>query len=463
MGVLYLAAVLRRAGHEVALALAGRKDFWTRARDFSPDVLAYSVTTGHHKFYLDLNRRLKAALAGRPLAVFGGPHATFFPEIIEEEGVDAVCRGEGEEAFAEFVTALGRGEDYARVANFWVKRDGEVFKNDLRPLVEDLDTLPFPARDLLYDYDRYMREVPLKHFFPLRGCPYLCTYCFNHKFNTLYRGKGEIIRKRSPENVIAEIKEVRARYPLKFVRFLSDNFTIDREWLRAFADLYSREVALPFNCHVRANLINARVAADLARAGCVSVLLGVEAGDDHLRNAVLKRNMSRETIIAACRYLREAGVNVYTQNILALPGETFDQALQTLALNQQCRPAFAWASLFMPYPRTELAEYAVAHGYFHGDYDRVLHTFHRDSVLNFPSERDRRRFTNLHKLFGVMVEWPGLARWAGRLCDVPPNFFYNFIFKLWYGYTNRRRIFPYPLTVAGFLGGLRRFWRKDEA
>jgi hypothetical protein len=238
---------------------------------------------------------------------------------------------------------------------------------------------------------------------------------------------------------------------------------MDAAWVREFVDRYAAEVGLPFNCHVRANLITAEVAADLGRAGCRSVLLGVEAGDERLRNEVLKRNMSDEQIVAAGRYLRENGVRVYTQNILGLPGETFDQALKTLALNQRCRPAFAWASLFMPYPATDLARYAQEGGYFDGNFDRVFHTFHQHSVLTFPRPGDGRRFANLHKLFGVLVEWPAFGRVARLLCALPLGALYTLVFKLWYGYTNRVRIFPYPTGVRGFIGGVARFFRKDEA
>ncbi len=463
LGVLYLAAALRRAGHEARLALADRRSFGRDVEEFEPDVLAYSVTTGYQPYYLKLNRELRAALKKPALSVFGGPHPTFFPEFVSEEGVDVICRGEGEEAMVELADRLARGDDYRSVANLWVKEDGAVHQNEVRPLLEDLDALPFPARDILYDYDRYMHDVTMKHFFPMRGCPYLCTYCFNHKYNQLYRDKGRVLRWRSVDNVLAEIEEVRAHYPLKFVRFLSDNFTNGKEWVAEFADKYADVVGLPFHCNVRANMVDEKVARDLARAGCVSVLLGIETGDDAVRNGLLKRNMSRETIVAACRYLRENGVNVYASNMIGLPGEDFEGALETLKLNQECRPAFAWSALFMPYPRTELTEYAVRHGYFDGDPNTVFHTFHDHSVLRFRDERERRMLENLHKLFGVMVEWPLLGRFARLLCKLPPNPLYRLIFTLWYGYTNRRRIFPYPLGFKGFLAGIKRFLRKDEA
>lgn len=464
MGILSLSAVLRAAGHSTGLALAERKGFIAQARDFRPDVLAYSVTSGFHRYYLDLNRRLKAELTrnGRHiLSLFGGPHATFFPEMVESEGVDAICRGEGEDAIVDFANALERGADYSRIQNLWVKDSQGIIRNDMRPLIDDLDRLPFPDRDLLFSRDRFTRDSPMKTFFPNRGCPYLCTYCFNHKYNELYRGKGEIIRYRSVRNVLDEIKEVRSKYPLSHIFFLSDNFILNRDWVGEFAERYSAEVALPFTCCVRANLVDEKAASDLRKAGCVSVLLGVESGDEHLRNDILKRQMEDEVLLRAGTLLRAANIRLYTQNILALPGESFGQALSTLELNQRLRPSYAWASIFTPYPSNELTEYAIQNGYFEGGSDQVNQSFHSHSAMKFASRRERRMFTNLHRLFGIFVEWPFLGRHAAILCTIPLTPVYSVLYKLWYGYTNRFRIYPYPASLRESLAGLIRFFRKD--
>jgi len=466
MGILSLSAVLRAHGHHTGLALAERRGFLARVRDFQPDVLAYSVTTGFHGYYLDLNRRLRAYLAGNgkpALTLIGGPHATFFPEMVESEGVDAICRGEGEDAIVEFANALEHGGDYTRTPNLWVKNGRGIVRNDMRPLIEDLDRLPFPDRDLLFSLDRFTRDSPVKIFFPNRGCPYLCTYCFNHKYNGLYRGKGETIRYRSVENVLAEIKEVRSKWPLKHIFFLSDNFILNKGWVGEFAARYRAEIRLPFTCNVRANLVDEEVASDLRKAGCVSVLFGVESGDERLRNDVLKRQMSDEVLLRAGRMLRAADIRLYTQNILALPGEAFRQALSTLALNQSLRPAYAWASIFTPYPSSELTEYAIENGYFEGNSDRINPSFHSHSVMNFSSHRERRMFTNLHRLFGIFVEWPFLGRYARLLCAMPLTPVYSVLYKLWYGYTNRYRIYPYPASLRESLAGLLRFLRKDRS
>jgi anaerobic magnesium-protoporphyrin IX monomethyl ester cyclase len=466
MGILSLSAVLRAQGHHTGLALAERRGFLARVRDFRPDVLAYSVTTGFHGYYLDLNRRVRAYLVGngRPaLTLIGGPHATFFPNMVEIEGVDAICRGEGEGAIVDFANALERGGDYSRIPNLWVKNGSGIVRNNVRPLIEDLDRIPFPDRDLLFSLDHFTRDSPVKIFFPSRGCPYLCTYCFNHKYNDLYRGNGEIVRYRSVGNVVAEIQEVRAKWPLKHLFFLSDNFILNKEWVGEFAARYRAEIGLPFTCNVRANLVDEGVASDLQRAGCVSVLLGVESGDERLRNDVLKRQMSDAVLLRAGHLLRAADIRLYTQNILALPGETFRQALSTLRLNQSLLPAYAWASIFTPYPSSELTEYAIKNGYFEGNSDRVNPSFHSHSVMSFSSRRERRMFTNLHRLFGIFVEWPFLGKFARALCAMPLTPIYSVLYKLWYGYTNRYRIYPYAASLRESLVGLVRFLRKDRS
>ena len=308
LGVLYLAATLRRAGHEAALALADRRSFARDVESFQPDVLAYSVTTGYHQYYLRLNRELRAALKKPVVSVFGGAHATFFPEFVEEEGVDVVCRGEGEEAVVELVDRLARGDDYRHIPNLWVKENGTVHQNEVRALVADLDAVPFPARDILYDYDKYMRNVTMKHFFPMRGCPYLCTYCFNHKYNQLYRGKGEVLRWRSVDNVLAEIGEVREHYPLKFVRFLSDNFTNGKAWVAEFADKYGPEVGLPFHCNVRANMVDEKVARDLPEGRPQRGLEAQHVARDHRRRLPVPARKRRQRILL--QYNRPARRNL---------------------------------------------------------------------------------------------------------------------------------------------------------
>lgn len=369
-GIMHLSSALKAAGHEVELAVAARQDPVAMARDFQPDVAAYSVITGSQRYYLDLNRRLKAELPGL-FSVFGGPHPTFFPEMVEAEGVDGICRGEGEAALVELADTLTGGGRTAVLGleNWWFCRDGETIANPVRPYIEDLDTLPFPDRALVYDRDPISARSKIKHFLTGRGCPYNCTYCFNHALGQLYRGKGQRFRQQSVEYVIEDIRRVRDRYPLEFVVFLDDTFVLSHDWLAEFAEKYPRRIGLPFFCNTRANLVTAEQVRLLKAAGCHSVSMGVETANDRIRDELLKRNMSREGILDAAAILRRHNVAFMTNNMLSLPTGSLETDFETLALNAECRPAYANVFLFQPYPKTALGEWAYREGWMMGSFD----------------------------------------------------------------------------------------------
>ncbi len=460
LGLLYLSSTLRQAGHQVRLAVAAEEDPVAVAREWQPGVVGYSVYTGSQTFYRDLNLRIKAMVPG-VVSVFGGPHPTYFPEFIHEPGVDAVCLGEGEEALLDLVNAVEAGRPLSGIENWWLKRDGEVERNPLRPLEPDLDRLPFPDRELIYSYDPFTRQSGIKHFITSRGCPYNCTYCFNHALAALYRGKGRRLRQMSVDRVIEEVKGVQERYPLQFVVFLDDLFIVSTEWLRELATRFPREIGLPFFCNVRANLVNEDKIALLRQAGCVSVGMGLETGNARLRNELLDRNLSDEQIVGAARLIREAGIQLITTNMLGLPGGTLENDFETLALNHACRPAYANAFLYQPYPRTELGEYARQHGYVEGSLDEIDDSAWERSVLRFSSPQEKRQIENFNKLFALAVEWPWLTGLVRRLIKLPPNPLFRLAFKLWKGYAIKNRIHPYRPSFREFVQTVRRFMRFD--
>jgi len=460
LGLLYLSSTLRQAGHQVRLAVAAEEDPVAVAREWQPGVVGYSVYTGSQTFYRDLNLRIKAAVPG-VVSVFGGPHPTYFPEFIHEPGVDAVCLGEGEGALLDLVNAVEAGRPLSGIENWWFKRDGEVERNPLRPLEPDLDRLPFPDRELIYSYDPFTRQSGIKHFITSRGCPYNCTYCFNHALAALYRGKGRRLRQMSVDRVIEEVKGVQERYPLQFVVFLDDLFIVSTGWLRELAARFPREIGLPFFCNVRANLVTEDKIALLRQAGCVSVGMGLETGNARLRNELLDRNLSDEQIVGAARLIRQAGIQLITTNMLGLPGGTLENDFETLALNHACRPAYANAFLYQPYPRTELGEYARQHGYVEGSLDEIDDSAWERSVLRFSSPQEKRQIENLNKLFALVVEWPWLTGLVRRLIKLPPNPLFRLAFKLWKGYAIKNRIHPYRPSFREFVQTVRRFMRFD--
>jgi hypothetical protein len=126
-------------------------------------------------------------------------------------------------------------------------------------------------------------------------------------------------------------------------------------------------------------------------------------------------------------------------------------------------PSCAWASIFTPYPSNQLTEYAIQNGYFGGNSDTVSYSFYSHSVMDFSSPRERRMFTNLHRLFAILVEWPFLGGYARMLCAMPLTPVYVIFYRLLYGYTNRCRIYPYPVSLRASLIGFVRFFRKDRS
>ncbi len=454
MGVMSLSAALRAQGHETRLVFAGRTrpaDLDALVRAFAPRVIAYSASTPDHARLLAVNRRLRWRFEFT--AVFGGPHPTFFPEVVDDPGVDVVVVGEADGAFPDLCRRIEDGGDVAGMPNTVVRRGGERLAGPLSPLIEDLDSLPMPDRALMYDADPGRGRDGIKAFLTSRGCPHACTYCFNHSYNELYRGLGPVVRVRSPEHVIAEIAAVRERYPLEYLAFVDDTFLLRPEgWIERFCDLYEREVGLPFGTNVRANLVTRDVLVRLRQAGLYSVGMGVECGDEALCRGLLGRHMGVRRVVEAADLINELGIKLVTQSMLGLPvDDPFQVDLRTLDLNIRLAPTLALPSLLFPFPGTAIERHARAAGFLApGDRPR-LDTIRRHSPLRFADAAERRRIENLHKLFPVVARLPSLRPHVETLVDLPLDDLYTWMFYLWYGAVFRFEVYPFtaPLRQIG--------------
>ena len=455
-GIMQLSACAKAAGHETALGLAETDDLAATIREWRPDVVAFSVLTGEQTYYLDVCRRLKQQVEF--LAVFGGLHPTFCPdEFINEDCVDAVCVGEGDDAFPEFLDKLGTDE-LLSVRNFWIKTRGKVVRNPMRPLIDDLDSVPWLDREILYSRSPFLRDQPIKRFALERGCMYSCSYCFNKGFHELYGLRRPYVRSRSIDNLLAEMKHVRSRYPVTFIRFDDNMFSMNLHMLAEFAERYRAEIGLGFNCPLHPNLVNERRVQLLKRAGCSSALVGAECGVDRLRKHALNRHMSNESIVNACRMLRRAGIRVCTSSIVGIPGETIADAFETMHMNQRCKVDYAWCTLFQPYPGTALGRYCEEHGLFDGDYS-ALDSFFTRSRLSLGHPGLTRAFENLHRLFAIGVSFPCVEPFIRLLIHLPRNALFTLAYKLWYGYALKARVYPFNVKLGMGLTALRNYFR----
>jgi radical SAM superfamily enzyme YgiQ (UPF0313 family) len=436
MAIMQISSALKKSNHSVMLWIMSRNEpakLHEIMRNFKPKVIGYSAMTGEHIPLAKLNLELKKQYDF--YTVFGGPHATFCPDFIEEDGIDAICTGEGDIVFPEFCRRMEKGEEYWLTSTFHVNHEGKCYKNSLNRLIPELADLDFPDRKLLYDADPIMASLGTKYFLAARGCPYKCSYCFNVNYNKSYKNKGKIIRSRTPEQVIEEIEWVQEHYPLDHVSFLDDLFILKpSRWLEEFAKIYKERIDLPWSCTVRANIVKENVIAMLKDCGLTWVWMGVECGDEDIANKILARGLSNEQIIAAARVLQKHDVGLIAQNLIGLPvPNPVETDLKTLDLNIELAPSMGWSSILYPYPGVPIESYATKHGYM-GDTPLYMETNKRSSMLKFSSDMERRKIENLHKIFGIIVRFPFLRPYAEFLASLPFSTLYRAIFYLWYGY-----------------------------
>ncbi len=419
-GIGILAAVLKEAGHEAAL-LHGtqpipRGEFLQRLeallpRD-GPRLVGFSVTSNMVPFLREWSGWIKEAWPATWIAA-GGVHPTLVPEeTLAIAGVDVVCVGEGEGAVVELAEALDAGRSPAGISNLWWKRPaGTIERNGLRPLV-DLDALPFPDRQI-YDYPHLYHERQGEATMMVsRGCPYRCSYCCNEALREVYRGLGKPVRFRSVPLVIAELRHVLETYPfvLRFV-FDDDILPLRKDWFREFSQAYAREIGRPFACNLRPNLTDEEVVDLLKQAGCDEVRFGLESGNDEVRNGLLNRQLSREEIVRAFELCHQAGMKVFSFNIVGFPGETVQQMLDTVKLNALVHADVTRVTIFYPYQRTRLYEVSREQGLLT---DRIVVDYATDTILGF-DKIHRNRVVFIRRYFPILAR---LYRWVQKLPPV---------------------------------------------
>ena len=434
LGLMIISSVLKREGFEVEIVKADISEVRKKLRDGRKTILGYSVPTYLAKFYLEFNENVKKEFD--VFSIFGGPHPTYFPEIINTEGVDAICIGEGDYALLDLAKKLERDEPHFSVENLWIKEDSIIHKNPLRPVVNNLDELPFPDRNLFSPYQPRSGLSPTG-VMTTRGCPYSCTYCFNKAFRQLYSdsGKGNpTIRRRSVDNVIEELLELKSRYPATYFVFWDDIFVIYPDWIEEFTKKYKSKIGLPFNCNVRANLVNSKNVKLLKEAGCNLVTMGLEAGNDYLRNTILKRNMTKDHIINAIELIKKEGIKIQTFNLIGIPKGSIETDLETLELNIKCKVGYAMCFIIQPYHRTELYNIAKEEGLLNQHFEG-FDTMENPYGYHPPIDRDPKQklmIENLHKLFAFLVLLKLPSPLVKTIIKLPLGKIYLLIYGFWF-------------------------------
>ena len=352
-GILYIAAVLGKHGHEVQIYDAGIDD--RKPEDFvpfNPDIIGFSVATGPNiDDAIDFSLKFKKLLPQARI-IWGGVHPSVLPEqTVIEPYIDYVAVGAGEYTLLELVKHLENGsEAIGEIKGLVYKEDGQVFKNEARPFIKDLNELPDPAWHLL-DVAKYW-AVTLN---TSRGCPFHCTYCYNSGFHNGYRGDF------AAERIISQLEHLQERYGVKFIRFFEDNFTFNRKRLREFCHLViSKKIKVKWDCEARADLSREDIAL-MARAGCVSVGLGIETGSPRML-AFMKKGVDLNKVEKSFWLFVKYKIAPRLYIMEGVPTETIeDFVLSQDLMDRLDKPPYLYMK-FVPYPGTPLFDDCVARG-----------------------------------------------------------------------------------------------------
>lgn len=389
IGVEYLSAVLKKYGHHARLFIDPQLfndesfTFLTLNRSFSdyeyivdeieaygPDVIGFSVFSDFYLWACKLARMIKRKMPQIPI-IFGGIHPTSVPEyVIQNEFVDMVCIGEGEYALLELVESLQNGRVDYSIRNIWFKRDGNIIKNPIRLLIDNLDTLPVPDKELFYTCGNNFKIG----YFTIsgRGCFYSCSYCYNSFLKKLYKDKGDYFRKRTVGNLLDELVLYTGKYSYNYIRFFDDVFTYDRKWLEEFSEQYPKKVGKAFLCYARPEDIDEEIVSLLKRAGCEEVEIGIQTWSEATRQTMLNRFVSNQQIIEAVRLLKEADIAITTDNILGIPGQSEEELVDLIEFHNKNRVSRMHILWLRHYPKTTIIEIAKKYGYLNeSDIDRI--------------------------------------------------------------------------------------------
>ncbi len=371
LGTLYVASSLLRAGHDVRFlngAFMKHDEIMNELTAYRPDIAGiYSTAFGWKKALYtasEIRRRLR-----RVFIAAGGPYPIAMQErcLSDSTDIDAVVTGEGEITMVEMADRLSRGESLNGVEGTVFRAGDRIVKNPPRPLITDVDSLPFPARELLGDAGDYIpppatyRRKPVAVIITARGCNRRCIFCFQ-----IDRERKHGIRFRSVENVMQEI-ELCLRQGYREIKFIDDTLAADYDRAMQIAgEIKRRRLDFTWFASACVHQVDGPLLRAFREAGCWAILLGAESGVQKNLNAV-RKGITLEQTRTAVRAAKDAGLTVYTPFLFGLPGETFEDGLKTIEFACELNPDIANFHALTPFPGTELYDNIDRYGTMSGD------------------------------------------------------------------------------------------------
>ncbi|MDP3791606.1 MAG: radical SAM protein [Candidatus Omnitrophota bacterium] len=365
LGLGYVASSLMKNNHDVIFLDITEKDLGllNRIRDRKPDIVGISVTTPQLKLAKTVIGLIKNLMPGVPI-VAGGIHPSYFKsKFMDELGVDYIIYGEGEVTMCELCDCLRHGSsDLSKIHGLIFRgRDGGITVNPPRKLIEDLDTLAFPARELV-NYETYLQPPGLirgvwtrrcANITTSRGCPGRCTYC---GVNYLW---GNTYRRRSVDNVLEEIDLIASKYNVDGLYFMDDTFLMGSKWVEEFSEKFiTKKYDIKWACYSRADTVNERMLKAIRRAGCVQVEYGIESCSERVLNKIKKRTNFKQ-VSESVKMTRAIGMRALGSFIFGFPDDSAGDLKETISSSSKMDLDFVTCYFATPYPGSELYEQAV--------------------------------------------------------------------------------------------------------
>jgi radical SAM superfamily enzyme YgiQ (UPF0313 family) len=316
-----------------------------------------------------------------------------------------VCVGEGEYPMLELANSMEKGSIDYSIKNIWFKRNGQVIQNEVRSLIEDLDSLPMPDGELYYLSGSYFSKSYA--IVTTRGCPYACSFCSHSHIHKIYHGKGRYLRQRSVKNVIQELIQAKQKYKLRTIMFIDDCFGYNINWLRDLSDEYRKMVSLRFFCIMHPEHISRDSLKYLKNAGCRSISLGIQTWDEEIRNHLFNRRVSNDVMENAIRLILNERIEVLADNLFGFPKYYNDKYIMSLLVYTYVKPTRNYFYQLKYYPNTVLAREAKEKGWISSSrYENLLDGKDLDNLrIDTGIERKNKKDKNLLKmqiLFVVM-------------------------------------------------------------
>jgi len=432
LGIAYIAAFLRE--HSIIVEIldsvfGGWEETEKRLMHTDYDMLCISTLTKNFDDGLKVAKIAKKANP-RCVTVFGGIHPTIFADdIIKRKEIDIVCIGEGDYTILELIKTIENNGEFSQIKGIYYKDGENIIKNEHRPLIQNLDEIPFPARDLL-PMDKYLvthvgrvgGELPSvsTSMMTSRGCPFRCTFCSSHLIF------GRKIRYRSPKNVVDEIEFLVERYKVKGISFVDDTFTLNPIRVSSIcSEIRSRGIDVEWICMGRVDSISKDMLEDMKKAGCISIGYGIESGSQHVLDRYIKKGITLESVERAIKITRDVGITSVAYFMIGTPGETLDDINKTIEFAKKLNPDAANFSISIPMPGTEMFDIAnkmgliKAEGFKDFDFGEYpifqSHDLPRDKVYELYKKADREFYFRLSYLYNQISSFRKRPKAASRI------------------------------------------------